>query len=196
MNKVTVFPSEAFPNEKPASPKESIDIFYRILVLNFWYLLQMNNQATSVPEQITMHVPYLDPNKEPFILSMNNINSTVISSTHQNTFVTALNACFIACNSGLEKTFGKSKKIGNPSNNIEALRAVIFSIRCAPAHDFATPQWFITDPYYKKSWDILLVNGDKITVDLSDKDGTYVHTDHFGGLANTLLLFETVKSVL
>jgi hypothetical protein len=84
-----------------------------------------------------------------------------------------LGTVFLVLDQQLDRICGKKPKQYNDSD-LDALRAIIFMLRCAFAHATTNPRWRITNKQYKR---LFCINTMDLEIDFSSLDGELISLD-------------------
>ncbi len=120
-----------------------------------------------------------------FYLDASRINLNMNSLAINNLLASSA-ICAIAIDSALDEAFG-DKPDKYSDKDIDSLRAIVYMIRCAFAHNPLNPKWVIKSKYRR----VFSIKEIGLKVDLTDLDDIPVHPDHHGGWEgfNKILLF-------
>jgi len=117
--------------------------------------------------------------------------SDIISDLVVNLRLSVLGTCFIVIDEALNGVFGeKPKKYAD--NDIDALRAIIYMLRCAIAHSPMAPRWQAKGEYRRK----FRINEIDYEIDATQLDGKIVKHGDYGALAGVATLINYVLEVL
>lgn len=157
-------------------------------------------KITTIKELLlfTLRICFMLENGE---IEENRLNKTIIVNNilriecnwKSHTFVTfstnlslcVLGNCFIVIDEALDGVFG-NKPQNYTDTDIDALRAIIYMLRCAIAHNPTAPVWHAKGAY---SNDFRIA---EIGYELRAKqlDGKAVNNSHYGGLAGAMSLID------
>jgi hypothetical protein len=93
--------------------------------------------------------------------------------------------CFISIDEALDGILGEKPK-EYLDTDIDALRAIIYMLRCAIAHNPATPIWKVKDTYRRN----FRINEIGYELKIKDLDGRPLKHSHYGGLSGIISLID------
>lgn len=104
----------------------------------------------------------------------------------ENLYKSAFAACVLTLDQALEKTFGKvSETELNPSNDLDAARVIIYSLRNSYVHGIVDPKWHL----YKKYQKVWKVDEIDYWVDFTSINNSPVLMEQYNGWVGFMKLF-------
>ncbi|GEM_PF-2053675 len=104
--------------------------------------------------------------------------------------------CFLAFDEALDEIYG-GKPASYSDNPTDSLRAIIYMMRCAFAHNPGSPEWRIKDPKSKKnikrSFKIEKIN---FVIDFSQLNGKALDANQHGGFCQLWRLMEYCLDII
>jgi hypothetical protein len=110
----------------------------------------------------------------------------------QNLMSYMLGTCFITFDEALKDTFGDIPEVLN-DNDIDALRAIIYMMRCANAHSPSKPKWRIDKQKYKR---LFVIKEIDFKIDFRDLNGNDLVENHHNGLSGLSNLMKYALNIL
>jgi len=111
----------------------------------------------------------------------------------QNIGFSAVGITAMALDQALDEAMGM--KDPNDTGQNGALRAIIYMLRCAFAHDIAEPQWCCA-PKYQNSYSVFLPQSGLLTFNGSLLNGQFVRPEHFGGMEGYFQMMDLSKKLV
>ena len=102
-----------------------------------------------------------------------------------------LGTCFIVMDEALDNVFGK-KPEDYADNDTDALRAIVYMLRCATAHGPTAPRWQASGIYNR----IFRINEIGYKIDATQLDGKIVKHGDYGALKGVITLLDYTLEVL
>ncbi len=99
--------------------------------------------------------------------------------------------CCVAFDSALDEVLG-AKPQQYSDSDIDALRAIIYMIRCAFAHEPTSPKWLVKQKYRRA----FRINEIGLEADFSKLNGQVASHDHYGGWGGLFKLFDYCEKVV
>ena len=124
----------------------------------------------------------------------NNLSKDSLITVAKNNTLLALGGSVIVVDEALTIAHSPQRQSGAfdewkyTPTDLNALREVIYLIRCAYAHHMIDVHWNISNGRKSAIYKIKTPDGIQVEFDARDKNKTKLHPDHFGGLAGYFAL--------
>ena len=102
-----------------------------------------------------------------------------------------LGICCIALDSALDATFG-SKPSSYSNSDIDALRVIVYMIRCAFAHEPTLPTWNVKPKHHRR----FSIDKISLEMDFTQLNGEVLAPAHHGGWRGLLMLMDYCEEVI
>ena len=100
--------------------------------------------------------------------------------------------CFLAFDEALDEIYGGKPKIYS-DNPTDSLRAIIYMMRCAFAHNPGSPEWRINKKKFERSFKIEKIN---FVIDFSQLNGKALDVSQHGGFCQLWRLMEYCMGII
>jgi hypothetical protein len=189
----------------PQNPIEAIDESYKSFTLAMRLqggfsqgLIDQKcfTNRTEIPSDIRMPIPGQTYNDKVIYRQLHNL---VLSSTA---------ALIIAVDTALDETFGHKNPL-NAEDPVDALRAIIYMLRCAWSHDMVNPKWELKGDKYRRKYQVTVpeeiisdvslghvVQPQTYALDFAELDGKFVELAPFRGIEGIIFLTSHAKELI